>query len=70
MHLNKWGDGGAHLHWVAIARPAGLQRLRGSCLVLWDDVLPNLPEDRHRANLAAVAAALATDGGRDHLAPT
>lgn len=66
VHFNKWGDGGAHLHWFAMARPAGLQQLRGSCLVLWDDLLPNIADEVFEANLATVAAALATDGGTAH----
>jgi diadenosine tetraphosphate (Ap4A) HIT family hydrolase len=59
VHLNRWGDGGAHLHWWFIVRPAGLLQLRGSQLPTWLDVLPPLPEAAWRADLARVAAALA-----------
>ena len=45
VHLNRWGDGSAHLHWWFIARPAGLLQLRGSHLPTWLDVLPPLPAD-------------------------
>ncbi|MBK5307078.1 MAG: hypothetical protein JJD92_10355 [Frankiaceae bacterium] len=58
VHINKWGDGGAHLHVCALARPAGLLQLRGSNLALWDDLLPALPEDVYAADLAMVAAAM------------
>ena len=58
VHLNKWGDGGAHLHLFVLARPAGLVQLRGSNLALWDDLLPAIPEEVYAADLAAVAAAL------------
>lgn len=67
VHFNKWGDGGAHLHWFAFARPAGMRQLRGSCLFLWDDVLPDLPDDVVATNLATVAAHLAADGGTSRL---
>jgi hypothetical protein len=59
VHLCRWGDGGAHLHWWFIVRPAGLLQLRGSGLPLWMDVLPPLPDDVWRADLARVATALA-----------
>lgn len=55
VHLNKWGDGGAHLHWFALARPAGLMQLRGSALVMWDDLLPNVPTEMMDRNLAVIA---------------
>ena len=57
-HINKWGDGGAHLHVFVLGRPSGLMQLRGSNLALWDDMLPPIPEDVYAADLAAVAAAL------------
>lgn len=63
VHFNKWGDGGAHLHWFAFARPAGMQQLRGSCLFLWDDVLPDLPPEVVSTNVFAVADELAAGGG-------
>ncbi|MCU1590880.1 MAG: hypothetical protein JWP11_2136 [Frankiales bacterium] len=58
VHINRWGDGGAHLHLFAIGRPAGLMQLRGSNLALWDDLLPPLPEHVYAADLATVAAAM------------
>ena len=58
VHLNRWSDGGAHLHWWIIVRPAGLLQLRGSDLPLWLDVLPPLPDDVWRADLERIAAEL------------
>ena len=45
VHLNRWADGSAHLHWWFLVRPAGLLQLRGSHLPTWLDVLPPLPAD-------------------------
>ena len=53
----------ADLRRVDPADPAGLTQLRGSCLPLWDDVLPKQDEAQWRAVLSEVAAALAKDGG-------
>ena len=58
VHVCRWGDGGEHLHWWFIARPARLPQLSGSFVAIWDDVLPLLPEEIWRANLDAVAKAL------------
>ena len=58
VHVCRWGDGGAHLHWWFIGRPARFTQLIGSFAAIWDDVLPPLPEERWRANLDAVAAAM------------
>jgi diadenosine tetraphosphate (Ap4A) HIT family hydrolase len=58
VHVCKWGDGSEHMHWWFMARPARLPQLIGSFAAIWDDVLPPLPEDVWRANLAAVRAAL------------
>lgn len=66
VHVNKWGDGGAHLHLCILARPAGLLQLRGSNLPLWEEMLPRVPEDEAAADLAAVAAELAAWRGRAH----
>lgn len=55
VHVNRWGDGGAHLHVWFLARPAGLLQLRGSCLPDWLDVLPPLPGEQCRAIGAHVA---------------
>lgn len=66
VHVNKWGDGGAHLHVFFLARPAGLLQLRGSNLAQWEEMLPRVPEELVTRDLRTVAATLARDGGRAH----
>jgi diadenosine tetraphosphate (Ap4A) HIT family hydrolase len=63
VHVNRWGDGAAHLHMWFLARPQGRLQLRGTFLSLWDDILPVIPEHQWRENLAMVAAWLAEFGG-------
>jgi hypothetical protein len=63
VHVNRWGDGAAHLHMWFLARPHGRLQLRGTFLSLWDDILPVIPEQQWRENLALVAAWLAGFGG-------
>ena len=60
VHVCRWGDGSEHLHWWFLARPARLTQLVGSFSAIWDDILPPLPEERWRANMAAVSAAMAS----------
>jgi hypothetical protein len=64
VHVNRWGDGAAHLHLWFFARPVGRLQLRGSFLSMWDDILPPISEEMWRENLALVAAWLAEFGGR------
>ncbi|WP_307834766.1 hypothetical protein [Paractinoplanes lichenicola] len=64
VHVNRWGDGSAHLHMWFLARPYGRLQLRGTFLTLWDDILPVIPEQQWRENLAHVAAWLAEFGGK------
>ncbi len=66
VHVNKWGDGGSHLHVVFLARPLGLLQLRGSNLALWEEMLPRYPEDLAAESYRAVARALAAGGGTLH----
>ena len=58
VHVGKWGEGSAHLHWWFLARPFGFAQLRSSFAELWDSVLPPLPEPVWLANLAIVAEAM------------
>jgi len=58
VHVCRWGDGGEHLHWWFMARPARMPQLIGSFAAIWDDVLPPTPDDVWQANLAAVVRAL------------
>ena len=59
VHVYKWGDGGAHLHVILLARPAGMIQLKGMFLSTWMFVLPPLPESEWEAIRAHVAAELA-----------
>jgi hypothetical protein len=54
----RFGEGGEHLHWWFMARPARLPQLIGSFAAIWDDILPPAPEEQWRADLQALAAAL------------
>jgi hypothetical protein len=53
-HLGRYGDGGAHLHPFFFGRPARMLQLRGSCVLDWEENLPDVPEDVRRANAAHV----------------
>jgi hypothetical protein len=57
-HVLRFGDGGAHLHVFFFARLDGVPQLRGSFLLVWDDLLPPTPAEQVRADALAVAAAL------------
>jgi diadenosine tetraphosphate (Ap4A) HIT family hydrolase len=64
-HVYRIGDGGAHVHIWFFGRPEGQPQLRGSWLPVWDDLLPEYPEELAVADAAAVARALAESyGGR------
>jgi diadenosine tetraphosphate (Ap4A) HIT family hydrolase len=58
VHVDRIGDGMAHLHIWFVARPAGVLQLRGSCLMDWLDVLPPMPDDELQAFARVLAAAL------------
>ena len=58
VHVCRWGDGGEHLHWWFMARPARIPQLIGSFAAIWDDILPPVPEEIWRANVDAVVRAL------------
>ena len=58
VHVCRWGDGGEHLHWWFMARPAKFPQLLGSFAAIWDDVLPPTPEPIWRENLAIVKGEL------------
>lgn len=63
VHVNRWGDGGAHLHFWLLARPAGLTQLRGTFLPLWEELLPPVPESERLRAHRRIAAAMAAGGG-------
>lgn len=58
VHVCRWGDGGEHLHWWFMARPARIPQLLGSFAAIWDDILPPVPEEIRRADLARLKEAL------------
>lgn len=62
VHLYRWGDGGAHFHVWFLPRPLGMVEANGAMLPIWEDVLPNVPDELLAAAARKVAAAM-TDGG-------
>lgn len=68
VHFYRWGDGAAHLHLWFLARPLGVPELRGTFLSPWDNALPAIDEGLWRANLTAIASAMAAEGGTAHTA--
>lgn len=68
-HVSRWGDGGAHLHIFFFARPAGFVQLQGTCLAIWDDLLPPTPEAVRDADALAVARSLAASYGGEAKLP-
>ena len=58
VHVCRWGDGGEHLHWWFMARPARIPQLIGSFAAIWDDIFPPVPEEIWRRDVDAVVAAL------------
>ena len=50
----RFGDGGAHLHLFFLGRPRRILQLRGSPLLDWEENLPLVPVEVHRANAAYV----------------
>ena len=66
-HVSRWGDGAAHLHVFFFARPAGFSQLRGTCLAVWDDLLPAVPDNEREGDARSVARTLAAShGGKVH----
>ena len=58
VHLYRWGDGGAHFHVWFLPRPLGMVEASGMVLPLWEDVLPNVPDEELAAAAERVAAAM------------
>jgi diadenosine tetraphosphate (Ap4A) HIT family hydrolase len=58
VHLYRWGDGGAHFHAWFIPRPLGMLEATGMMLPLWEDVLPNVPDEELGDAARRVAAAM------------
>jgi hypothetical protein len=57
-HVGRYGDGGAHLHPFFFGRPARMPQLRGSCVLDWEENLPDVPDDVRRANAGHVGRRL------------
>lgn len=57
--LYRFGDGGAHLHLLFIGRPRRVLQFRGSPLLDWEENLPLVPDEVHKANAAYVGRRLA-----------
>ncbi len=62
-HVSRWGDGGAHLHILFLARPVGFVQLRGTCLAIWDDLLSPVPHEVRDADATRVGEVLAASLG-------
>jgi hypothetical protein len=62
-HVCKWGDGSEHMHCWFMARTARLSQTVGSYAAEWDEILPDVPREVWCADLAHVAARLATHDG-------
>jgi diadenosine tetraphosphate (Ap4A) HIT family hydrolase len=58
VHILRYGEGAAHLHWWFMARQTGLRQTASGFAMIWDDVLPPTPTDAHRANIATITAAM------------
>jgi diadenosine tetraphosphate (Ap4A) HIT family hydrolase len=58
VHILRYGEGAAHLHWWFMARQTGVRQTASGFAMIWDDVLPPTPADVHRANLATVVTAM------------
>ena len=55
VHLYRWGDGGAHFHVWLLPRPLGMVEAAGMMLPLWEDALPNVPDEELTAAAQRVA---------------
>jgi hypothetical protein len=63
VHLYRWGDGGAHLHVLVVARPLGMMQLRGMFLTTWLHTLPPLGIEQWTAMRTHVGSSLEAAGG-------
>lgn len=67
VHLNRWGDGGAHFHIWLFGRPLGARQLLGTFLPVWGSVLPPMDAGEWWDVLDSIGDGLAADGGKRHL---
>lgn len=61
VHLYRWGDGGSHFHVWFLPRPLGMLEASGMMLPLWEDVLPNVPDEDVTQAARQVAAVMKGD---------
>lgn len=67
VHVARFGDGASHLHWWFAARPEGMLQLRGSCLLIWEDVLPKVDAELWAEINRRIAEGMAEGGGVAHV---
>ena len=58
VHLYRWGDGGAHFHVWLLPRPLGMLQATGAMLPIWEDALPNVPDEALADAAHKIAAAI------------
>jgi diadenosine tetraphosphate (Ap4A) HIT family hydrolase len=63
VHVYRWGDGGAHFHVWFLPRPLGMLEASKHLLPVWEEVLPQVSQDRIDEAKARIRAALVDDGG-------
>ena len=62
VHLYRWGDGGAHFYVWLMPRPLGMLDGQGAMLALWEDALPNVPDEECEQAAREVAEHLEAHG--------
>jgi hypothetical protein len=58
VHVNRWGDGGAHFHVWFYGRPIGELNMLGFGVPMWAEILPAMDEPTWNATMAAIAEGL------------
>ncbi|MFC4334148.1 hypothetical protein [Salininema proteolyticum] len=56
VHVNRWGDGTAHLQQWFLGRPTGYLQMRGPFMTMWDEILPPVDRRQWQSDLAYIAA--------------
>ncbi|PUA82326.1 hypothetical protein [Nocardioides currus] len=59
VHVYRWGDGAAHFHVWMMPRPLGMLEASGMMLPLWEDALPDVPDEECRTAARRVVDRLA-----------
>src|SRR5207244_5883089 len=63
VHLYRWGDGGSHFHVWFLPRPLGMLEASGMMLPLWEDVLPNVPDEDLASAARRIGATMESESG-------